>query len=316
MPAWSADTMAATLDTSLENVFPDDPGTHGGDRSGPCRQWKSAGGGGAWQPKARATTSTTWRPTRLTLRDHVAEQIAFSVFRRRCLIAQYLADELDEAGYLRTVRDVAERLGVRPKRSNVLLVMPDIRSRGTVRRRPRERLSAAARQRDRLDPAMALLPANLDLLARRDFQALQRLCGVDQEDLLDMLREIRALDRRLGSAFSGPHPDRGGRGGSPRERWQLGGRTHPRDPAARPRRRDLLHPGGPDRPAIRGEGLLLGRQSANWLTRSLDQRARTIIKVASEIVRQQDAFLMHGIRHRGRSTCAPWPRRSACTNPR
>ncbi|MBY5404945.1 RNA polymerase sigma-54 factor, partial [Rhizobium leguminosarum] len=38
-------------------------------------------------------------------------------------------------------------------------------------------------------------------------------------------------------------------------------------------------------------------QSANWLTRSLDQRAKTIMKVASEIVRQQDAFLLHGVDH-------------------
>jgi RNA polymerase sigma-54 factor len=38
-------------------------------------------------------------------------------------------------------------------------------------------------------------------------------------------------------------------------------------------------------------------QNANWLTRSLDQRARTILKVASEIVRRQDAFLLHGVSH-------------------
>jgi RNA polymerase sigma-54 factor len=38
-------------------------------------------------------------------------------------------------------------------------------------------------------------------------------------------------------------------------------------------------------------------QTANWLTRSLDQRARTILKVAEEIVRRQDGFLMHGVSH-------------------
>ena len=38
-------------------------------------------------------------------------------------------------------------------------------------------------------------------------------------------------------------------------------------------------------------------QSANWLVKSLDQRARTILRVASEIVRQQDAFLTHGVQH-------------------
>ena len=38
-------------------------------------------------------------------------------------------------------------------------------------------------------------------------------------------------------------------------------------------------------------------QNANWLTKSLEQRARTILKVASEIVRQQDGFLAHGVEH-------------------
>jgi len=38
-------------------------------------------------------------------------------------------------------------------------------------------------------------------------------------------------------------------------------------------------------------------QSANWLTKSLDQRAQTVLKVSTEIVRQQDGFLSHGIAH-------------------
>jgi RNA polymerase sigma-54 factor len=38
-------------------------------------------------------------------------------------------------------------------------------------------------------------------------------------------------------------------------------------------------------------------QTAKWLVKSLDQRARTILKVATEIVRQQDAFLAHGVQH-------------------
>ena len=38
-------------------------------------------------------------------------------------------------------------------------------------------------------------------------------------------------------------------------------------------------------------------QTANWLTKSLDQRAHTILKVATEIVRVQDGFLAHGLAH-------------------
>jgi RNA polymerase sigma-54 factor len=38
-------------------------------------------------------------------------------------------------------------------------------------------------------------------------------------------------------------------------------------------------------------------QTANWLVKSLQQRAQTILKVASEIIRQQDGFLRHGVAH-------------------
>ncbi len=37
--------------------------------------------------------------------------------------------------------------------------------------------------------------------------------------------------------------------------------------------------------------------SANWLVKSLQQRTQTILKVAAEIMRQQDAFLRRGIAH-------------------
>ena len=37
--------------------------------------------------------------------------------------------------------------------------------------------------------------------------------------------------------------------------------------------------------------------NATWLVKSLDQRAKTILKVAREIVRQQDAFLVLGVQH-------------------
>jgi RNA polymerase sigma-54 factor len=37
--------------------------------------------------------------------------------------------------------------------------------------------------------------------------------------------------------------------------------------------------------------------SANWLVRSLQQRAQTILKVAAEIIRQQDGFIRYGVAH-------------------
>jgi RNA polymerase sigma-54 factor len=163
-----------------------------------------------------------------------------------------------------------------------------------------ECLSLQLAVRDRLDPAMQALVANLDLLARRDFQALRRICGVDEEDLLDMLADIKALDPRPGLAFSGGVSDaivadvevRPASDGS----WAL--ELNP-DTLPRVLVDQVYFAQVSGRARSQGEKDFLSEclQSANWLTRSLDQRAKTILKVTSEIVRQQDAFLVHGVRH-------------------
>ena len=53
---------------------------------------------------------------------------------------------------------------------------------------------------------------------------------------------------------------------------------------------------------------------AKWLVESLDQRANTILKVAREIVRQQDAFLVHGVQHLRPLNLRMSPMPSGCTN--
>jgi RNA polymerase sigma-54 factor len=147
---------------------------------------------------------------------------------------------------------------------------------------------------------MRALVAHLDLLARRDFQSLKKICGVDEDDLLDMMAEIRALDPRPGSAFTTGTADtivadvevRAAADGS----WtvELNADTLPRVLVDQ-----IYFNQVTGKTKDKGEREFLAEclQNANWLTRSLDQRAKTILKVASEIVRQQDAFLLHGIRH-------------------
>jgi len=296
-PVATAAGMAERLDASLENVFPDDPGQS--DRVGPslAETWRSLAApsdGFDMDDLAGAGPS---------LADTVREQIAFAFAdSTQALIAAELADELDDAGYFRgDAAEIAERLGVEAARVlGVLRVCQGFEPAGLFARDLSECLGLQLRCRDRLDPAMQSLLANLDLLARRDFHALKRLCGVDEEDLLDMLAEIRGLDPKPGLAFTGgtadpivpdvvvrPRADGG---------WaiELNPDTLPRvlvnqtyysevaSHAADQREREFL-----------SECL----QSANWLARSLDQRARTILKVATEIVRQQDAFLAYGVRH-------------------
>ncbi len=299
---WSAEAMSAKLDSSLENIFPDDPGST--ERLGPdlTAQWKSASGG-ATPRSSEGFDLDDMAAAPASLRDHVGEQIAFAfadpVARA---IALELAENLDDDGYMRSdIGDIAERLGAQADEVEaVLAVCQTFEPVGLFARDLAECLSLQLAQRDRLDPAMRTLVGNLDLLARRDFASLRRLCGVDEEDVLDMLAEIRALDPRPGTRFAGGSADaivadvevRPAGDGS----WtvELNPETLPRVLV------DQIYfaqVAGRAKDQAEKDFLSECMQNANWLTRSLDQRAKTILKVASEIVRQQDAFLAYGVRH-------------------
>lgn len=170
---------------------------------------------------------------------------------------------------------------------------------GLFARDLRECLMAQLAERNRLDPAMQTLLDNLELLARRDNRKLMALCGVDAEDLADMMQEIRALDPKPGASYDiAPArtiiPDLLMRQ-MPDESWliELNPETMPRvlvndrfyarvAPAAKKDEKGFL-----------SERLA----NANWLVRSLQQRAQTILKVAAEIIRQQEEFLKHGVAH-------------------
>jgi RNA polymerase sigma-54 factor len=300
---WSAATISSRLDASLENVFPDDPGVR--EAIGPdlAAQWKSAHGGSGNPVDTDGFNLEEVAAAPVTLRGHVREQIAFAFTDPvQRAIAVELADGLDDAGYLRMEpAEAAERLGIGENAvAEVLSICQTFDPPGIFARHLSECLALQLRARDRLDPAMEALLRNLELLARRDFQSLTRLCGVGQEDLLDMLAEIRALDPKPGMGFAGGTADviipdvlvRQAPDGS----WQveLNPDTLPRvlvDNAYYAR----ISPAAKD--GVEKEFLAECLQSATWLKRSLDQRARTILKVASEIVRRQDAFLLHGVRH-------------------
>jgi RNA polymerase sigma-54 factor len=156
------------------------------------------------------------------------------------------------------------------------------------------------REQDRYDPAMQAFVAHLPLLAKRDYAALEKICGVDAEDIQAMAAEIRRLDPKPGRAFGGAPvqtlaPDvivRPAADGS--WRIELNSETLPRvlvnhTYAAQVAARASV---GSDKTFIAG-----CLQNANWLTKSLDQRARTILKVSAEIVKQQDAFFARGVEH-------------------
>jgi RNA polymerase sigma-54 factor len=160
-------------------------------------------------------------------------------------------------------------------------------------------LAAQLAERNRLDPAMQALLDNLELLARRDQRALMQVCGVDAEDLADMAAELRKLDPKPGSGFdAGPvHqviPDVLMRA-APDGEWilELNPDTMPRVLVNEAYHARVSARAGREVKTFLSENL----SNANWLVKSLQQRANTILKVAAEIVRQQDAFFRQGVGH-------------------
>ncbi|MBL0371816.1 RNA polymerase factor sigma-54 [Rhizobium sp. KVB221] len=297
-----AERLSDVLDTGFDNVFQDDGGPRRADAPELLQQWKSMPG--SLGESGDAYDLDDFVAGQVTLKEHLAQQIPFvlpSDVER--LIARHLTDQLDEAGYIQhELDDLAVRLGVSEQAvAAVLAKLQQLDPPGVFARSLSECLAIQLRLKDRLDPAMQALLANLDLLAKRDFAALKRICGVDEEDLIEMLGEIRALDPKPGSAYdTSPSesivPDvlvsAAADGG-----WtvELNPQTLPRVLVNQQYYEKIsrsLGKGSEDQ-AFLSDCM----QSASWLTRSLDQRARTIMKVASEIVRQQDAFFAQGIEH-------------------
>jgi RNA polymerase sigma-54 factor len=260
--------------------------------------WRSRNGSG-YAGELPGIDQTASRPR--TLREHLIEQIGADLpDQADRVIALHLLDQLDEAGYLQGgLEGAAERLGCAPERiERVLARLQEFDPPGVFARDLAECLALQLRDRNRLDPAMQRLVDNLPLLAARNGTALMRICGVDAEDLAEMVAEIKSLDPRPGFAFDPPLaqpvvPDIIMRA-QLRDGWavELNADTLPRVLVnnryyARIRRTALNK--------IEREYLTERMQAANWLVKALHQRAVTILKVATEIVQQQEGFFRDGV---------------------
>ena len=238
-----------------------------------------------------------------TLKDHLSDQLAL-VFAdpARRLIGHHLIDMTDEAGYLQgDLAALGELLGAPLDLiEETLRVMQGFEPCGVFARDLRECLKLQLKELDRCDPAMAGLIEHLDLLAVHDLPALKRACRVSDEDLCDMIQEVKRLNPKPGLKYGSspsqpivpdvlvrPLPD-----GS----WhvELNSETLPRVLVNQAYYACVCK----SATSKHDKSYLVDcLQTANWLVKSLDQRARTILKVAQEIVRQQDAFLTYGVRH-------------------
>ena len=295
------DAIANDLDARLDNVFPDDSGP--AEASGPSLNdpWMSTPmHNGGVNPDYDLEAILAGE---ISLTDHLEEQLMTAISDQRGrIIGQFLINELDESGYLYTeLALVANRLGIETEEvEGILAILQTFEPVGVFARSLSECLALQLKERNRYDPAIGCLLDNLELLAKRDFVALRKLCGVDDEDLADMVSEIRALNPRPGSAFG--HltvqpviPDvfvrQASDGGW---RLELNSDTLPRVLVNRTYYSEITNGACGKKEK---EFLVDCLQSANWLAKSLDQRAQTILKVATEIVKQQDAFFAYGVTH-------------------
>jgi len=239
----------------------------------------------------------------VSLAQHLSEQVSlnFSDPKNR-EIATYIAHGLTEDGYFQEdLHDIAMLNGVAVAQvEKVLAKFQTFDPSGIGARDLRECLTIQLREKDRFDPAMQKLIENLPLLAKREFEKLMKLCEVSREDFNDMIREIKELDPRPAARYEpilsqNVVPDvliKQKTDGS----WaiDLNPETLPKVLVNHSYHAELTSavktPEGK-------EFIAECMGNASWLTKSLDQRAQTILKVATEIVKQQDMFFAEGVEH-------------------
>jgi RNA polymerase sigma-54 factor len=290
------------LDTDYDNLY------NGNSASEPAAggelydgAWRGTGGRSDFSDDEQGIEHTAQRAA--TLREHLETQLHLDVADpTERIIGLQIIDMLDPAGYIAgDLAGLAERLSCPPDLvESTLRKLQQFEPCGVFARNLAECLALQLKERDRFDPAMQALIAHLDLLARHDRTQLMKLCGVDAEDFADMVTEIRALDPKPGLSFEtapvetvvpdilvGRRPD---------GTWSVELNT---DTLPRLLVNQQYHALVSSKAQNKAEKEYLSDRlaAANWLVKTLHQRATTILKVASEIIRQQEAFLLHGVQY-------------------
>jgi RNA polymerase sigma-54 factor len=274
-------------------------GEHLGDRGG----WASVrpstrSGDGSESPNLEEFVAAA-----RSLADHLTEQLHLMVTDpAERLIGAHLIHMVDESGYLLgSLDDMGARLGAPPTLvAKVLATLQGFDPPGVFARDLAECLALQLKDANRYDPQIARLLDNLALLGSHNLSALRRAVGVDNDELVEMVAEIKRLNPKPGLKFGSIQiqpilPDVLVRP-APAGTWlvEINADTLPRVLVNRSYYANVAKTARSEH----DKGYLLDcLQNANWLVKSLDQRARTILRVAEEIVRQQDGFLTHGVEH-------------------
>jgi len=296
------------LDTDYDNLYADQSiaETNSAPTETPgmaSSDWQSSRGqgGGSFDGEGEFEGSLARAET---LGEHLTEQLIIAMKDPTDrMIGAYLIDMVDEAGYLGDdVASVAERLGIAlDDVERVLSTLQTFDPSGVGARNLTECLSLQLQEKDRLDPIMKRFLENIELFAKRDLSKLMKICEIDEEDLSELIEDIRGCNPKPGNIFGEEPvqpmiPDifvRQKKDGD----WsiELNTATLPRVLVNKQYYTEVTKATAKDADAKTYISDCLA--DANWLVKSLDQRARTILKVASEIIRQQDAFLIYGVAH-------------------
>ena len=301
----AADPVAA-LDTDHENICPD---TAPGDYA---QEAGSSALAGSTYANARQVGSNfaddeynleSFVASEISLKDHLTQQLPLALPNHADLmIGQHLIDLVDEAGYMPAdLGVIAERLGTDDAHvERVLATLQTFDPPGVFARSLAECLALQLKDQNRYDPQIAAFLANLNLLATHNMAALRKAVGCDMDELEDMIGEIKHLNPKPGLQFGSVQvqpvvPDVYVRAAFDSS-WhiELNSDTLPRVLVNRNYFARVSKTSTADKDKTY---LLECLQTANWLVKSLDQRARTILKVSEEIVRQQDAFFMYGVQY-------------------
>ncbi|MBE5073764.1 RNA polymerase factor sigma-54 [Erythrobacteraceae bacterium E2-1 Yellow Sea] len=281
-----------------ESALDIDPGALDHDRETGDGEWGAAGTSYSGEEMPDIESRASDAPA---LAEHLEAQVgpaAYSV--GEAFIARHIIGLLDEAGYLTSdLRDIAAELGASIYEvEDALELVQSLDPTGVGARSLAECLALQAKEANRYDPCMARLIDNLELIARGEFARLKRMCGVDDEDFADMLAELREYNPKPGMAF----------GGSPENavvpdilitQAKNAGWNIALNEATLPRlivnRGYAMELSGGNADKQTQSWLREKLADANWLIKALDQRQKTILKTASEIVKRQDGFFRRGV---------------------
>ncbi|HHL42918.1 MAG TPA: RNA polymerase sigma-54 factor, partial [Hellea balneolensis] len=294
--AMDAPAAAIDVEATASDLAPNAPSV-GGEVD-----WSRAGSGGSFSASGEYDAAAN-TASEVTLIDHLNAQLAMAIHdERQRMIGAYLINYVDENGYLRAdLAEIAGNLGVEEATlESVLKTLQTFEPTGVMARSLAECLALQLADKGELNAVMQIILANLDLLAGHDLPRLEVLTGLSREKLARYVARLKALSPKPGLAygcdaaaaidpdvFVRERPDGG---------WavELNSETLPRVLVNARYYAEVCDSTSDEKVRTYMSEC---QQNASWLVKSLDQRARTILKVASEIVKMQDGFFAYGVNH-------------------